>query len=126
MYTGLMEKTKRSRNRKKVIMCHHDRYIIPLSRIDRWRNPPEFLKAYSVPYDPVSSPSDKGLKVTLVVRSDKYGQKLGNFIELVVAESSIEDATELAGLSWLRIDEQKKQVRCPSQCRYGHTRREKA
>lgn len=112
IWTGLSQRRKQGGG--KVILRQNDRYIVPLSKSNRWKEPPEYIKAYSVPYAPIDSPPDQKLQVTLVVLSDRHGRNAGRFIELVVAESSTEDAAELAGLSWLRIGEQEKeQVRMP-------------
>lgn len=112
--TGVAQKSKRGG--RKVILSYHDNYIVPLSKRNRWSKPPEYVKAFSVPYTPGSNyPNQEReeLQVSLVVWSDKRG-KPGKFIELVVTGSSIKDAAELAGLSWLRVSEQQKeQVRIP-------------
>lgn len=85
-------------------MRHADSYCIPM-RKKRWAKLPEYATAYSVVYTPLGEPRDRELPATLVIRSNESGQILSGFLELVVDGSSMEDATELAGLSWQLITE---------------------
>lgn len=79
-------------------------------RKNHWARLPEYATTYSVPYTPLGEPRDRELQMTLMVRSNESGEIISGFLELMVAGSSMEDAIELAGLSWQLISE-KRQVR---------------
>lgn len=90
-----------------VVLRHGDRLVVALGSKRRGA-PPERAKAFSVPYAPVGGAPVRELRATLVARSDESGRITSGLLEIVVEGASVEDAAELAGLSWELLGHRRK------------------